>query len=107
MEGYLNNSDTTIKRIKPHPIYGSKSLYTGDYSWLDSEGFLYLEGREDDIYKMRGKKIILSEIEKAFLQISEVNECTIMALKRINIDDLILIAYVVVNNKLIRLEYVR
>lgn len=37
-------------------------LYTGDYGYMDEEGFLYLTGRRDDFVKLYGRRINLNSI---------------------------------------------
>lgn len=39
-------------------------LKTGDYGYLDKEGFLYLSGRRNDFVKLFGKRINLNSIER-------------------------------------------
>ena len=107
MQGYLNNLDATSKRLKSHPLYGDKSLYSGDYGWIDSEGFLYLAGRQDEIFKIRGKKIILREIEKVILSFDEVMECVVIVCNKTMINELVIVAYLVVEDKNISVDYIR
>ncbi len=59
MSGYLNNPDVNDKVFKP---YG---FATGDYGFLDEDGFLYLKGRNDDIMKVGGEKVSVKMIEEA------------------------------------------
>ncbi|APO69783.1 AMP-dependent synthetase/ligase protein (plasmid) [Rhizobium gallicum] len=40
-------------------------LYSGDYGWVDDDGYLYCQGRRDDIFKIRGFRVSCSEIEAA------------------------------------------
>lgn len=59
MKEYLNNPDANNKSLHP---YG---FSTGDYGRIDREGYLYLEGRNDDIIKVGGEKVSLKMIEDA------------------------------------------
>lgn len=58
MQGYLNNSQANEKSMKP---YG---FATGDIGYIDSEGYLYLQGRCDDIMKVGGEKVSAKMIEE-------------------------------------------
>ena len=55
--GYWNNSVATRDKIK------DGWLYTGDLAYSDSEGYLYLKGRKDDMYISGGENIYPQEIE--------------------------------------------
>lgn len=59
MKEYLNNTNANKKSIH---TYG---FSTGDYGKMDDQGFLYLEGRNDDIIKVGGEKVSLKMIEDA------------------------------------------
>ena len=58
MKGYLNNPDANKKSMKP---YG---FATGDFGYLDIDGYLYLQGRHDDIMKVAGEKVSVKMIEE-------------------------------------------
>ena len=45
---------------------------------MDEEGFLYLQGRTDDIIKTRGEKVSPIEIEKIIYKIDGVREVAII-----------------------------
>ena len=59
MKGYLNNPEVNSKSMC---TYG---FATGDFGSLDEDGYLYLEGRADDIIKVGGEKVSLKMIEEA------------------------------------------
>ncbi len=40
-------------------------LHTGDYGSVDAEGYLYFDGRHDDVYKERGTRVSSLEVEAA------------------------------------------
>jgi acyl-CoA synthetase (AMP-forming)/AMP-acid ligase II len=58
MKGYLNNPEANKKSMKP---YG---FATGDFGYLDIDGYLYLQGRHDDIMKVAGEKVSVKMIEE-------------------------------------------
>lgn len=47
-------------------------LYTGDFGVLDSEGFLYLLGRKDEMINIGGEKVAPAEIEAAAKEVPGV-----------------------------------
>lgn len=49
--GYYQNREATEKTFR------SYGMRTGDLGYLDSDGFLYLSGRKDDVFKVNGKKV--------------------------------------------------
>jgi len=55
MRGYINNQE----------IDNSYGFATGDIGHLDKEGYLFLEGRRDDIFKVAGEKVSTKIIEDA------------------------------------------
>lgn len=53
-------------------------LRTGDYGWLDEEGYLYFSGRRDDLYKERGFRVSATEVEAAAHRIPEVVSAAVL-----------------------------
>ena len=45
-------------------VMGPLGFATGDLGYLDDEGFLFLEGRKDDVIKVGGEKVSLKSIEE-------------------------------------------
>lgn len=78
MQGYWRDGAKTAQKIRPHPVYGDRSLFTGDYGWIDEEGYFYFTGRMDDVFKIRGRKIIVGEIEKVFYDHADIQEAAVM-----------------------------
>lgn len=68
MSGYLNNPETNDKVMKP---YG---FSTGDFGYMDEDGYLFLRGRHDDIFKVGGEKVSVKEIEDAIFGIEAFEE---------------------------------
>ncbi|MEW2738384.1 AMP-binding protein [Providencia sp. PROV130] len=79
MQGYWRNPEATAKKIGRHPLYGDRCLYSGDYGWLDDEGYFYFAGRMDEVAKIRGRKVIFSEVEKALFRHEAVIEAAVIA----------------------------
>ncbi len=64
MQGYWNNPVESAKALKDGLLPGEKVLYTGDYGYMDEEGYFYFCGRMDETIKSYGEKVSLKEIEK-------------------------------------------
>lgn len=47
---------------------------TGDYGYMNDQGYLFFEGRKDDLINIAGKKVSPLEIEKSINEISFINE---------------------------------
>ncbi|MDN7142471.1 acyl--CoA ligase [Pseudomonas sp. JQ170] len=63
MAGYWRNPAATALKLKPGRYPGESVLYTGDYCSLDEDGYLYFQGRMDQMIKSRGMKVSPSEVE--------------------------------------------
>jgi acyl-CoA synthetase (AMP-forming)/AMP-acid ligase II len=74
MKGYYRAPEATAARMSRH------GFHTGDYAWADSDGFLYYEGRRDDMFKSAGEKISAREIEDVVLQHEAVSEAAVVSL---------------------------
>ena len=52
---------------------------TGDIGWMDDDGYVFFEGRGDDIISSAGYRIGPSEVENALLEHPAVRECVVVA----------------------------
>jgi long-chain acyl-CoA synthetase len=73
MLGYYNDLAATEKKIR------KGILHTGDKGFLDSEGYLHLVGRADDLVKISGEKVYPAEVETALETIDGVEEAAVIA----------------------------
>ena len=71
MAGYWNSPDQTAARFR-RDYLGRTTLHTGDYGRTDNDGYLYVLGRRDDIYKQNGFRVSTTEVEAAALDIPGV-----------------------------------
>lgn len=69
MAGYWRAPELTAKIYRPDPETGEVRLHTGDYGHLDEDGYLYFEGRRDDMFKRRGTRMSTVEIEAAAMDV--------------------------------------
>lgn len=63
MEGYWRNEALNLQRFTDEGWFK-----TGDYGFLDADGYLHLLGRKDDIINMGGLKISPLEVEERILE---------------------------------------
>ena len=74
MKGYYRDPETTASRMSRH------GFHTGDYAYADAQGFLYYQGRRDDIFKSAGEKVSAREIEDVVLAHDRVAEAAVIAM---------------------------
>ncbi|MEV0392352.1 class I adenylate-forming enzyme family protein [Polymorphospora rubra] len=75
MTGYWQAPELTAARFRADPRTGERRLHTGDYGYVDADGYLYFTGRRDDIVKRRGLRVSLIEIESAVSRVPGVSQC--------------------------------
>ncbi|RUR19908.1 hypothetical protein ELY21_02295 [Legionella sp. km535] len=83
MKGYWNKPEQTALKLKNGPLPNEKVLYTGDYCWLDEEGYLYFHGRMDEVLKCRGLKVSPKEVEAILMQHPLIVEAAIIGVEDI------------------------
>ena len=60
-------------------VFTADEFYpTGDLGRLDADGYLYLAGRRDDMFKVRGATVYPSEVERALHAISGVRRAYVV-----------------------------
>ncbi|MEE9313132.1 MAG: AMP-binding protein [Rhizobiaceae bacterium] len=72
--GYYNNDEANEKAFR------NGWFRTGDRGHMDAEGFVYLTGRESDMYISGGSNIYPLEIEEKLLQHQFVRDCAVVGL---------------------------
>ncbi|GAA3486961.1 class I adenylate-forming enzyme family protein [Streptomyces cremeus] len=78
MAGYWRRPELTAQRF--HRAEGLfPELRTGDYGWLDEDGFLYFSGRRDDLYKTNGFRVSATEVEAAARRVPGVEAAAVLA----------------------------
>ena len=55
---------------------------TGDLGHLDADGYLFLSGRRDDMFKVRGATVYPSEVERALHAIADVRRAYVVDVDR-------------------------
>jgi acyl-coenzyme A synthetase/AMP-(fatty) acid ligase len=72
MPGYWRDPAQTARAFRANPVTGAHRLHTGDYGRLDDDGFIYYEGRRDDMFKRKGVRMSTVEIEAAAMDVPGV-----------------------------------
>jgi len=78
MSGYWRAPQLTAQRFRRDPVTGVMSLHTGDYGRLDADGYLYFEGRRDDMFKRSGLRVSALEIEAAACDVPGVRAAAVL-----------------------------
>jgi acyl-CoA synthetase (AMP-forming)/AMP-acid ligase II len=73
MPGYWREPELTARTFRPDARSGGLRLHTGDYGWLDSDGWLHFHGRVDDMFKRKGIRMSTLEIEAAAMDVDGVH----------------------------------
>jgi acyl-CoA synthetase (AMP-forming)/AMP-acid ligase II len=77
MAGYWRHPELTAERFpKAEGLF--PQLRTGDYGWLDEDGYLYFVGRLDDLYKERGFRVSATEVEAAARRVPGVQRAAVL-----------------------------
>ncbi|MGH8792441.1 MAG: class I adenylate-forming enzyme family protein, partial [Stackebrandtia sp.] len=77
MSGYWRRPEATAQRF----VYKDglfPQLHTGDYGWLDADGYLYFVGRRDDLFKSRGFRVSAVEVEAAACRVPGVSRAALL-----------------------------
>ena len=84
MLGYYENEEATKKALQ------DGWLHTGDYGYMDEDGFVYITGRQSDIIVLRnGKNIYPQEIEFLINKLPYVEENMVYARNKSKTDTLL------------------
>lgn len=80
MSGYWNDSELTDRVITKSLINGVRMYRTGDLVTIDDRGNYIFVSRIDDMVKIKGYRIYLSEIDNAIVNINGVlDSCSIVS----------------------------
>ncbi|MER6947356.1 AMP-binding protein [Nonomuraea sp. NPDC000554] len=78
MAGYWRAPELTARVYRRDEATGETRLHTGDYGFLDEDGYLYFEGRRDDMFKRRGTRMSTTEIEAAAMDIPGIRAAAVL-----------------------------
>ncbi len=98
MMGYYEDDESTKAVLK------DGWLHTGDYGYIDDEGFVYITGRKKNMIVLKnGKKIFPEEMEENINKIDLVEECFVFGLPKA--DDVILSVKIKYNEEIVKEKY--
>ncbi|MFJ5863678.1 class I adenylate-forming enzyme family protein [Streptomyces parvus] len=78
MAGYWRAPELTARTFRSDPDSGERVLHTGDFGHLDAEGYLYFSGRRDQVFKRRGTRTSVLEIESAARVLTGVRDAAVL-----------------------------
>lgn len=97
MLGYYKNPEATEEAIR------DGWLYTGDYGYMDDEGFLYVSGRKKSVIVTKnGKNIFPEEIEYVLSGYDYIEEVLVHGVDGMRNDDVVVKAEIYPNYQLIK-----
>lgn len=99
-DGYLARPDANAE------VLGPRGFHTGDKGYRDDDGYLYLAGRSDAVFKRSGLKVSSQVITDALKTLDHIDDAFVRA-KTDPMEGHVPIAYVVPNGEFDRTETVR
>lgn len=85
-QGYWGEPELTAERFRKNPLllYGipirETVVYSGDYVRMDADGYLYFEGRRDEMIKSAGNRISPTEIEEILYNSHLISEAVALGI---------------------------
>jgi len=73
MSGYLDDPQASAAALTPH------GFRTGDFGHTDADGYVWVAGRRDDIFKRGGEKVSTVQIQQALLALPGILDCAVVA----------------------------
>lgn len=73
MQKYYNNEEETLHKIK------NEFYHTGDYGWLDNDGYLYIDLRREDLIVTGGENVNPKEVEQFLIQLPSITDAFVFA----------------------------
>ncbi len=78
MQGYWRAPEETARVLRPGKFPGEQLLYTGDLFRIDADGYMYFEGRFDDLIKSRGQRVSPKEVENVIYELPGVTAVSVV-----------------------------
>jgi acyl-CoA ligase (AMP-forming) (exosortase A-associated) len=100
--GYWGDAERTAERFRPLPaalrpagaVLPEIAVFSGDLVRADDEGFLYFEGRRDEMIKTSGYRVSPSEVEEVVHASGAVAECAAFGVPHEQLGQAIVVAAV-------------
>jgi acyl-coenzyme A synthetase/AMP-(fatty) acid ligase len=80
MLGYIGDVSGAEKiRALPEKLGGDRAVFTGDFGFLDDDGYLFLKGRMDAMVKIAGNRVYPEEAADQLRALAGVREAEVLA----------------------------
>jgi acyl-CoA synthetase (AMP-forming)/AMP-acid ligase II len=82
--GYWGRPDLTAQVLRPHPFpvdgcsSNEKVCYSGDLVHMDEEGYLYFDGRRDNLIKCAGFRVSPTDVEEVIHRSGMVEQAAVI-----------------------------
>jgi O-succinylbenzoic acid--CoA ligase len=73
MKEYYSDYNETNKKVN------NGFYFTGDYGWLDKDGYLYIESRREDLIISGGENVNPKEVEQFLIQLPSISDAYVFA----------------------------
>ncbi len=74
-KGYIGNKEESVKK------FSMDIFYSGDYGYLDADGYLFVEARRNDLIVSGGENINPFEVEKEILTHQKIEEVCVFGIE--------------------------
>ncbi len=74
-KGYISNDEETENK------FGKKIFYTGDFGYLDNDGYLFVEARRNDLIISGGENINPVEVENEIRKHPDISEVCVLGIE--------------------------
>jgi long-chain acyl-CoA synthetase len=81
MQGYWRAPEETARVLKAGFFPGQQLLFSGDEFRIDSDGYMYFQGRLDDVIKSRGQRVSPKEVENVLYELTGVTGAAVVGLE--------------------------
>ncbi len=104
-QGYWQDHEATRERFRKNPLQLSgvtideTVVYSGDYVKIDEEGFLYFQGRKDEMIKSAGNRISPTEVEEVLYGSGMVSQVVALGIPHDIYGQAVCVVLSLVNNK--------
>lgn len=71
--GYLDAPEATARSFRQWGGAGERALFSGDFGYLDGDGYIYVKGRRDGLLKRHGLRMSSAEVEQAAMTVAGVD----------------------------------
>ncbi len=98
MDGYLlDNGEINRSSV-------DNGFLTGDLGYIDDDGFIWIVGRIDDVLKIGGEKVSVTNVEDAIRKSMQCSDCCVAVISEQNLGS-VLIGLVVPESKDIEVDH--